>query len=132
MDALQAFAKQEWEIEVTHFVVSGASKRGWTTWLTAAADRAVKALAPCVIDTLNMSVQLPYQLKSWGKYSEMNQRLHGTRPRADAGHAGGEAALDDGRSMDASSARQAANHDRQWHQRSVLDAGCAEPVTGTI
>jgi len=30
-----------------------------------------QALAPCVIDTLNMSVQLPYQLKSWGKYSEM-------------------------------------------------------------
>lgn len=71
MDALQAFAKQEWQIEVTHFVVSGASKRGWTTWLTAAADPRVKALAPCVIDTLNMSVQLPYQLKSWGKYSEM-------------------------------------------------------------
>jgi PhoPQ-activated pathogenicity-related protein len=71
MDALQQFAKQEWKIEVTHFVVSGGSKRGWTTWLTAAADARVKALAPCVFDTLNMQAQMPHQLKSYGKYSEM-------------------------------------------------------------
>jgi PhoPQ-activated pathogenicity-related protein len=71
MDALQAFAKQEWKIEVTHFIVSGASKRGWTTWLSAASDPRVKALAPCVFDTLNMQAQLPYQFKSYGKYSDM-------------------------------------------------------------
>jgi PhoPQ-activated pathogenicity-related protein len=71
MDALQAFAKQEWNVEVTHFVVSGGSKRGWTAWLTAAVDPRVKALAPCVIDTLNMALQLPHQLESWGNYSEM-------------------------------------------------------------
>lgn len=71
MDALQAFAREEWKVEVTHFVVSGGSKRGWTTWLTAAADPRVKALAPCVIDTLNMAAQLPHQLKSFGKYSDM-------------------------------------------------------------
>ena len=34
-------------------------------------DARVKALAPCVIDTLNMQAQLPYQLKSYGAYSEM-------------------------------------------------------------
>jgi PhoPQ-activated pathogenicity-related protein len=71
MDALQQFARHEWKIEVTHFVVSGGSKRGWTTWLTAAADPRVKALAPCVFDTLNMAIQGPHQLKSFGKYSEM-------------------------------------------------------------
>ena len=71
MDALQAFAKQEWKIEVTHFIVSGTSKRGWTTWLSTASDPRVKALAPCVFDTLNMQAQLPYQLKSYGKYSDM-------------------------------------------------------------
>jgi PhoPQ-activated pathogenicity-related protein len=71
MDALQAFAKQEWKINLTHFVVSGGSKRGWTAWLTAAADPRVKALIPCVIDTLNMQAQLPHQLRSYGKYSDM-------------------------------------------------------------
>ncbi|MFO0929622.1 MAG: PhoPQ-activated protein PqaA family protein [Gemmataceae bacterium] len=71
MDALQAFARQEWKTEVKQFIVSGASKRGWTTWLTAASDPRVKAIAPLVIDTLNMQKQLPHQLASYGAYSQM-------------------------------------------------------------
>jgi PhoPQ-activated pathogenicity-related protein len=71
MDALQAFAKQEWNVEVRWFVVSGASKRGWTTWLTGASDPRVKAIAPMVIDTLNMVEQMENQLRSFGKYSDM-------------------------------------------------------------
>jgi PhoPQ-activated pathogenicity-related protein len=71
MDALQDFAKSEWKAEVKSFVVAGASKRGWTTWLTGASDPRVKAIAPLVIDTLNMQKQLPHQLKSYGRYSEM-------------------------------------------------------------
>jgi len=71
MDALQAFAKTEWKTELKSFVVSGASKRGWTSWLTGAADPRVKAIAPCVIDTLNFGKQLPQQILSFGKPSEM-------------------------------------------------------------
>lgn len=72
MDALQAFAKQEWKFEIKSFVITGASKRGWTTWLTAATgDPRVKAIAPIVIDTLNMPVQMQNQLAAFGKPSEM-------------------------------------------------------------
>jgi PhoPQ-activated pathogenicity-related protein len=71
MDALQAFAKDEWKTEVKSFVVSGGSKRGWTAWLTGATDRRVKAIAPLVIDTLNMPKQLAHQLESYGAYSDM-------------------------------------------------------------
>lgn len=70
MDALQEFGEREWKLPVKSFIVTGASKRGWTTWLTAASDARVKAIAPMVIDTLNMKAQGPYQLKSFGHYSE--------------------------------------------------------------
>ena len=72
MDVLQAFALKEWNHPVKHFIIAGASKRGWTTWLTAATgDPRVKAIAPLVIDTLNLQKQLPYQKESFGHYSEM-------------------------------------------------------------
>jgi PhoPQ-activated pathogenicity-related protein len=68
-DVLQAFGKQEWNKPVENFIVSGASKRGWTTWLTAAVDQRVRAIAPMVIDTLNMREQMPRQLEAFGAYS---------------------------------------------------------------
>jgi len=71
MDALQAFAKEEWKTEVKSFVVSGGSKRGWTSWMTAASDSRVKAIAPCVIDMLNFGKQLPQQILSFGAPSIM-------------------------------------------------------------
>lgn len=70
MDAVQELAKQTLHKDVNRFVVSGASKRGWTTWLTGASDKRVAAIAPMVIDVLNMPVNLDYQMKVWNKYSE--------------------------------------------------------------
>jgi PhoPQ-activated pathogenicity-related protein len=72
MDALQAFAEQEWKMKVKQFIITGGSKRGWTSWMTAATgDKRVKAIAPLVIDTLNMREQMAYQLTSFGAYSLM-------------------------------------------------------------
>jgi len=70
MDAVQAWAKEGGKFEVKRFVVTGASKRGWTTWLTGAVDDRVIAIAPMVIVMLNMGTQGPNQLDVWGAYSE--------------------------------------------------------------
>ena len=69
MDVLQAFGKGEWGEPTSKFIVAGASKRGWTTWLAAAVDQRIGAIAPVVIDTLNMRAQMPRQLKAFGAYS---------------------------------------------------------------
>ena len=73
MDAVQQFAHDNWQLDIKHFMVTGASKRGWTTWLTAAADQRVNAIAPMVIDMLNMGPQVALQMLSFGGFS---QRIH--------------------------------------------------------
>jgi PhoPQ-activated pathogenicity-related protein len=70
MDAAQSVVKERFSQEIRRFVVTGASKRGWTTWLTGAVDPRVVAIAPMVIDTLNMSRQMALQVRSFGTYSE--------------------------------------------------------------
>jgi PhoPQ-activated pathogenicity-related protein len=70
MDAVQEFARHEHKEEIKGFVVSGASKRGWTTWLTGAADPRVKGIAPMVIDMLNMKAQTDWAAKIYGRQSE--------------------------------------------------------------
>ncbi|MGX5819799.1 PhoPQ-activated pathogenicity-related family protein [Chitinophaga lutea] len=69
MDAVQEFARQAAHKELRSFVVTGASKRGWTTWLTGANDKRVIGIAPMVIDILNMPVSLQYQISTWNEYS---------------------------------------------------------------
>jgi PhoPQ-activated pathogenicity-related protein len=70
MDAIEEFAAAEWQLDVERFLVTGASKRGWTTWLTGAVDSRVNAIAPMVIDMLNMKPHMELQQLSFGGYSE--------------------------------------------------------------
>ncbi len=71
MDAIQALGPKEWGTSVKGFVISGASKRGWTTWMTGAVDKRVVGIAPAVYDCLNMVEQLKHQTKVYGSASAM-------------------------------------------------------------
>ena len=70
MDAVQEMADAEWPEPIEHFVITGGSKRGWTSWLTPVADGRICATAPIVIDILNFRPQMNHQLKTWGKFSD--------------------------------------------------------------
>ncbi len=70
MDTMQEFSRTHWDTPVETFTVAGASKRGWTTWLTGAVDDRVTAIAPIVIDVVNMAPQMEYQEAVWGSMSE--------------------------------------------------------------
>ncbi len=71
MDAVQEVIAQKTPKKINHFVISGASKRGWTTWLSSAIDdKRVQAIGPMVIDMLNMPQTLRYQYETYGEYSD--------------------------------------------------------------
>lgn len=71
MDTIQKLAETEWKSPVKGFVVTGASKRGWTTWFTGAADKRVIGIAPAVFDNLNLAAQMKQQIDCYGKPSAM-------------------------------------------------------------
>ncbi len=72
MDTVQAFLRQERKPVPQRFMVTGASKRGWTAWLVGASrDPRVAGIAPMVIDVLNLPAQVPHHLEFYrGRPSE--------------------------------------------------------------
>jgi PhoPQ-activated pathogenicity-related protein len=72
MDAVTAFAASAagGSTSVSRFVVSGASKRGWTAWATAAVDRRVVAVIPAVIDLLNIEPSFVHHWRAYGRWSD--------------------------------------------------------------
>ncbi|MFW6122146.1 MAG: PhoPQ-activated protein PqaA family protein [Petrotogales bacterium] len=69
INMIQSYAHKN-EVILENFILSGASKRGWTTWLTSAFDNRVKAIAPIAYDNLNIKEQMNHQLEFWGSYSK--------------------------------------------------------------
>jgi PhoPQ-activated pathogenicity-related protein len=51
---------------VERFVVTGGSKRGWTTWLTGAVDQRVVGIVPIVIDVLNIDPSMRHHFAAYG------------------------------------------------------------------
>ena len=69
-DASSSASERQWGAPLERFTVLGGSKRGWTTWLTGAVDARATALAPIVLDALNMEQHFPHQTEVWGTLSE--------------------------------------------------------------
>ena len=68
LDTITAFCgdAERGKVTVDKFVVAGGSKRGWTTWTTAAVDDRVVAIVPIVIDVLNNEKSMEHHFRSYG------------------------------------------------------------------
>ena len=68
MDAVSSFCAgpEGGGITIDGFVVAGGSKRGWTTWTTAAVDKRVVAIVPIVIDLLNIEPSMLHHYAAYG------------------------------------------------------------------
>lgn len=72
MDCITEFAASDagGNLVVEKFVVGGGSKRGWTTWMTGAADPRVEAIVPIVIDVVNAEPSLRHHAEAYGFWAE--------------------------------------------------------------
>jgi PhoPQ-activated pathogenicity-related protein len=72
MDCIQEFLASErgGKLKINNFVVAGGSKRGWTTWCTAAVDKRVAAAIPIVIDVVNVPASMRHHVAAYGFYAE--------------------------------------------------------------
>ena len=71
MDTITSFmaTPQAGALPVDRFVVSGGSKRGWTTWTTAAVDKRVVAIVPASIDLLNLEKSFDHHYRVYGFFA---------------------------------------------------------------
>lgn len=70
MDTATDYVANKLGHKINRFVVAGGSKRGWTTWTTAIADERVIAIAPLVIDLLNIVPSFKHHWKAYGAWAE--------------------------------------------------------------
>lgn len=68
MDTVTSFCASDeaGNCKVDTFMVCGGSKRGWTTWTTACVDKRVVAIAPIVIDMLNVRPSFVHHWRAYG------------------------------------------------------------------
>jgi PhoPQ-activated pathogenicity-related protein len=66
MDAMQDFLPKIGIPKPEKFIIAGASKRGWTTWLTPAVDTRINGIVPMVMPILNMENVINQMWRSLG------------------------------------------------------------------
>lgn len=66
MDTIQDYFLEKERLSINGFVVAGGSKRGWTTWTTAAVDSRVIGIIPIVIDLLNIKPSFVHHYRVYG------------------------------------------------------------------
>jgi PhoPQ-activated pathogenicity-related protein len=73
MDAMKEFSQKqlpELGTSLDYYTVSGASKRGWTTWLVGAVDpKRVQVIVPIVLDAINFATVMHHQWRSYNGFS---------------------------------------------------------------
>ncbi|WP_309606911.1 PhoPQ-activated protein PqaA family protein [Phenylobacterium sp.] len=71
MTAIQQYLAGEagGRLKITGFVVSGGSKRAWTTWLVGAIDRRVVGIIPIVINVLDVDATAKHHWEAMGYFS---------------------------------------------------------------
>ena len=71
MDTISSFCGSNVveRVHVKRYVVAGGSKRGWTTWMTAAVDKRVVGIVPIVIDMLNVRPSFQHHFQAYGFFA---------------------------------------------------------------
>jgi PhoPQ-activated pathogenicity-related protein len=69
MDCLQEWSEKE-GAKIQKFVIAGASKRGWTTWLVGATDPRIEAIVPIVIDVVNAGPSIRHHGEVYGFWAK--------------------------------------------------------------
>ncbi|MFI4966827.1 MAG: PhoPQ-activated protein PqaA family protein [Caulobacterales bacterium] len=71
MTAIQQYLASEagGKLKIDGFVVSGGSKRAWTTWLVGALDKRVIAIIPIVINVLDVDATTRHHWEAMGYFS---------------------------------------------------------------
>ncbi|WP_253306972.1 PhoPQ-activated protein PqaA family protein [unidentified bacterial endosymbiont] len=55
-------------VTIEGFIVTGASKRGWATWLTALVDQRIQAIVPFAIELLDLAAVIEHTQHTLGGY----------------------------------------------------------------
>ncbi|KAH0629386.1 hypothetical protein JD844_011436 [Phrynosoma platyrhinos] len=80
MDTITTFLLKESnrKMNIAKFTLAGISKRGWSSWLTAAVDKRVVSFFPFLADLLNMSENLHHQYRSYCGWAFLLKPLRDT------------------------------------------------------